>query len=287
MESRSKANLAANIILFAAVATFTVFLVRHMISNRDYTETSLSSDGQRVSISGIDLSPFPQTVVVVLDKSCRFCKQQTPFYRRLAESSRAKNIKLVFAFPHNLNDGIDYLKTQQIPATEVIRIHMKSLDIKGTPTVLLLNHEGKILAKWAGELSTPVEDYIVSILGMSEQAIITGDSPFLRLGNQRETPGIQPADLRKLQAVKTVTIIDIDDRKEFVENHVRGSINIPEDELYSRALNELPEAASIVLFSKGLDAQKIRNAELVLHSLGFKEIEWLKVSLEESQEAGF
>src|SRR5215218_1392975 len=100
MGSRNRANLAANIILFTAVAIFTVFLVRHMMSNHDFTKTSLSSDGERVSISGIDLSPFQQAVIVVLDKNCRFCKQQTPFYRRLAESSRAKNIKLVFAFPH-------------------------------------------------------------------------------------------------------------------------------------------------------------------------------------------
>ena len=287
MESRSKANLAANIILFAAVATFTVLLVRHLISNREYTETSLSSDGQRVSIAGVDLSPFPQTLIVVLDKNCRFCKQQIPFYRRLAESSRAQNMKLIFAFPHNLNDGINYLQAQQIAATEVIRIRLKSLDIRGTPTVFLLNHEGKILAKWVGELSRPVEDYIISILGMSEQAIITGDSPFLRLGNQRETPVIQPADLLKRLAAKTVTVIDIDDRKDFAQKHIGASVNIPEDELYSRALNELSESASLVLFSRGLDAHKIRNAELVLRSLGFKEVEWLKVTMDETQEAGF
>lgn len=285
--TRNRANLAANIILFAAVVIFMIFLVRHIIANQDFTKTSLSSDGTIVSISGIDLSPFQQTIIVVLDKNCRFCKQQIPFYRQLAESSRTHNVKLIFAFPHNRQDGIDYLHAEQIVAKDAIRISMQSLDIRGTPTLLLLNSEGKILAKWVGELSRPVEDYIVSILGLSEQAIIDGDSPFLRLGNPKETPVIQPADLRKQLAEKTTTIIDIGDRKEFAENHIAGSINIPEDELYSRALNELPESVSIVLFSRRLDAHKIRNAELVLRSLGFKQIAWLKESLEQTQETGF
>src|ERR1051326_917901 len=115
---------------------------------------------------------------------------------------------------------------------------------------------------------------------------IAADSPFLRLGNPKETPIIQAASLHKQLAEKTTTVIDVGDRKEFAENHITGSINILEDELYSRALNELPESVPIVLFSRTLDAHKVRNAELVLRSLGFKEIEWLKVTLEEAREAG-
>lgn len=117
--------------------------------------------------------------------------------------------------------------------------------------------------------------------------VIDGDSPYLRLGNPKETHVIQLADLRKLLAEKHTIIIDVDDRKEFAENHITRSINIPEDELYSRALNELPEPVSIVLFSRRLDAHKIRNAEMVLRSLGFAEVEWLKVTLEEAQRANF
>lgn len=287
MEPRNIANRGANIILLAALATFTIFLFRYLVSNYDFSDTSLSSDGQKVLISEIDLSHFQQTIIVVLDRNCRFCKQQTSFYRRLAESSRAQNVKLIFAFPHNLNDGIDYLKAEQIVATDVIRIRMKSLDVRGTPTLLLLNREGKILAKWAGELSRPVEDYVVSILGMSEESIVASDSPYLRIGNQRETPLIQLADLRQRLAVKPATLIDIDDRREFAEDHIAGSINIPEDEIYSRVLNELPGSTPIVLFSRGLEAHKVRNAELVLRSLGFKEIQWLNVTLEETHKAGF
>ena len=284
---RTKANTAANVILFTAVATFAVFLGRHVLLNRDYTNASLSPDGKQISLTGINFAQSKQTVMLVLDKNCRFCKQQVPFYRRLAEQTRNRNVKLVIAFNHTRQDGQDFLREENIAASEVIRVRLKPLDIRGTPALLLLNHEGKIIGKWVGELSQLTEDYIVSILGLDEQAILADDSPFLRLGNKKDTPTVEPNDLRNQLRSEGVALVDIDDRADFAMDHLADFRNIPADELYSRALNELQDFRSIVLFSRKVDGHEIRNAELVLRSLGFKEVKWLKLSLGEAHGSGF
>ena len=84
-----------------------------------------------------------------------------------------------------------------------------------------------------------------------------------------------------------MTLIDIDNREDFALGHIAGAVNIPEDELYTRALNELTVDKPIVLFSRTLEAHKIRNAETALRSTGFDETKWLKLTLEAAKSAGF
>lgn len=283
--SRHKSNVAVNIFLGIAVATFLACAVHYMVTNSRFANASITPDGN-VSIAGIDFSSSEQTVLVVLDKDCQFCRQDVPFYRRLAEAAKTRNSRLIVAFPHNLADGTDYLRNENIAASEVVQIRLKSLQLQGTPTLLLLNRHGRIIAKWAGELSAPVEDYIISVIGRDESAILAEASPFLNLGNQKDPPLSDPAKLRKELLSNSVTLIDIDDRKEFASGHITGAINIPEDELYTRALNELT-GKPVVLFSRSLEAHKIRNAETALRSTGFNKSEWLKLTLEAAQSAGF
>lgn len=58
----------------------------------------------------------------------------------------------------------------------------------------------------------------------------------------------------------TVTLVDIVSREEFGAWHIVGAVNIPDDELYSRALNELMPAQRIVLFTRNPDLRKVINA---------------------------
>ncbi len=272
--------------LLLALVTFLACALHYLITNSRFAAASITPDG-RVEIAGVNFLSSEQTILAVLDKNCRFCKEDAPFYRRLAEATQTRNGRLVVAFPHGLEDGTDYLKAENVPASEVVQIRLKSLDLQGTPTLLLLNRRGRIIAKWVGELSSPIEDYIISVIGRDESAIRAEASPFLRVGNPKDPPPSDPANLRTELLSNRVTLIDIDDREDFAAGHIPGAVNIPEDELYTRALNELTADKPIVLFSRKLEAHKIRNAETALRSTGFTEIEWLKLTLEAAKSAGF
>lgn len=284
--SGNQSNVAVNVVLLLAFVTFLGCALHYIITNSRFATASITADGT-VAIAGVNFLSSEQTILAVLDKNCRFCKEDAPFYRRLAEATQTRNGRLVVAFPHSLKDGTDYLQAESIRASEVVQIRLKSLQLQGTPTLLLLNRHGRIIAKWVGELSPPIEDYIISVIGRDESAITAEASPFLRVGNPKDPPLSDPTDLRKELLSNRVTLIDIDNRDDFASGHIAGAVNIPEDELYTRALNELTVDKRIVLFSRTLEAHKIRNAETALHSTGFTQTKWLKLTLEAAKAAGF
>jgi hypothetical protein len=72
----------------------------------------------------------------------------------------------------------------------------------------------------------------------------------------------------------------------FGAQHFVGAVNIPDDELYSQALNELVVSKGVVLFSRDADVQKFRNANAVLRSIGFTTIESLNLTLNGAVAAG-
>jgi rhodanese-related sulfurtransferase len=284
--SGNKSNVAVNIVLLLALVTFLSCALHYIITNSRFAAASITADGT-VAIAGVNFLSSEQTILAVLDKNCRFCKEDAPFYRRLAAATQSRNGRLVVAFPHSVEDGTDYLQAEGIPASEVIQIRLKSLDLQGTPTLLLLNRHGKIIAKWVGELSAPVEDYIISVIGRDESAITAEASPFLRIGNPKDPPLSDPTNLHNELLSNSVTLIDIDNREDYAARHIGGAVNIPEDELYTRAQNELTVDKPIVLFSRKLDAHKIRNAETALRAAGFTKTEWLKLTLEAAKSAEF
>jgi rhodanese-related sulfurtransferase/predicted DCC family thiol-disulfide oxidoreductase YuxK len=282
---RNKVNFAVNVAMLVALATFAFCIARYTMSRYQFSEALLTADNV-VHLEGVDLSKSEQNIVVFLDKSCKFCNLDVPFYQRLAKESQTHDVNLIVAFPHDLREGQQYLAENQIGPDKVVRLHFNQLGVQGTPTIMILNRRGGIIAKWSGELSAPLEDYIVSILGRDQEAIFSDGSPYLALGNRLDPPACDVASLRTRLLSNTVTIVDVDSREAFGAQHFVGAVNIPDDELYSRALNELVVSKGVVLFSRDADVQKLRNANAVLRSIGFTTIESLNLTLTAAVAAG-
>jgi rhodanese-related sulfurtransferase/thioredoxin-related protein len=280
-------NGLVNAILIIAIATFVFTFGRRYVAEHAFSNASISPDGQTFAIEGIDFSKSDQTLLLVLDRNCGFCKQETPFYRKLVEKSQATGVRVIGVFQHDLKDAKQYLSDEGINVTETTRIRFPSFQIDATPTVILLNRNGNLIGRWIGSLSDPIRDYVVSIMGVNETLIRLANSPYLRLGNRMPPPLITAADLRtKLKSENTTTILDIDDRVLFGQRHLSGAVNIPADEVYARAQNELSPSRLIVLYSRGSDPRRVSNSQFVLQEQGFENIAWLKLTLEESRSSG-
>ena len=282
---QNKVNFAVNVALLVALATFGFCIARYGLERYQFSDVSLTANNE-VRLEGIDLSKSTQNIIVFMDKRCKYCDLDAPFYQQLAKASQAQDVNLIIAFPHDLNDGKRYLAKKQIEPDEIVRLHFKQIGIQGTPTLMLLKREGGIIAKWTGELSAPVEDYIVSILGQDQEAIVSKNSPYLALGNKVTPPACNIESLRAGLLSNTVTLVDVDSREEFRAGHIVGAVNIPDDELYSRALNELMVSQRIVLFTRDADLHKLINANAVLRSIGFTTIESLKLTPSGAAAAG-
>lgn len=282
---QSKVNFAVNVGLLVALATFGFCIARYALERHQFSNVSLTAANE-VRVEGVDLSKSIQNVIVFVDRSCKYCDLDAPFYQRLAKASQTQGVKVIFAFPHDLRDGKRYLAEKQIEPDEVVRLRFNQIGIQGTPTLMLLNREGGIIGKWTGELSAPVENYIVSILGQDQESIISKNSPYLALGNQVAPPACGVDSLRTGLLSNTVTLVDVDSREEFGAWHIVGALNIPDDELYSRARNELKVSQRIVLFTRDVDSRKLITANAVLRSIGFTTIESLNLTSSAASAAG-
>jgi rhodanese-related sulfurtransferase/thioredoxin-related protein len=287
MRQNRRVNLIVNGFLVVAVLAFLSTVGWRLIFDARFTSASLSPDGKTLMIEGVDFSKFNQTLLLALDKDCRFCAQEAPFYRQIANSARAKGVRVVVAFQHDPQEGRKYLSDHQIDLSETVRLRFKNLKLTGTPTLLLLDSRGSQIGKWEGDLPEPVHEYILGILGRGADIIRRERSPFLNWGNLSLPPTIEIEALKSGLKTGEAILLDVDDRNVFARNHLKDATNVPADEVYARSMNELPSAKTIVLFARGVDTLKINNARVSLERAGFGSVKWLNLSLEKCREAGF
>jgi thioredoxin-related protein len=149
-------NLAVNLAIVLAVILIGIVFIRtylpHLRSGAESRDYRIPA-GARVSLPGINWSQNGETLLLVLQKGCRFCKESAPFYQRLAHDMVTKRIvHLVAVLPQEVADSKQYLSDLNVPIVEVRQAGLESLGVQGTPTLILVNGKGEVIESWAGKL---------------------------------------------------------------------------------------------------------------------------------------
>lgn len=115
--------------------------------------------GQHLELSDIDWKAHRSTVVLVLSTTCHFCRESSPFFRRLAELSKDNpKIGLVALFPQQVNEAAGYLRQEGIGVTVVRSTALTTLPVQGTPTMFLVGSDGIVKQAWEGLLNKQQQD---------------------------------------------------------------------------------------------------------------------------------
>lgn len=286
MSARRILNVAANVLLAVALLALIVMAAKRFSFTDHETKAYLSDDGSSVILADIDLSKSPLTVLLALRTTCRFCEQQTPFYRRLIKEAQSKNVSVIALFQEELVSAHDYLRAEEIDITNVLQVRLRRLGITETPTLLVVNQKGEILSKWVGRLPLPTESHILDMLDKDDKAIKRSARSFASVGPM--PPTVELDELKKMvDGRRAVTILDVDNREAFAAEHLAAAKNIPSDELLMRAMNEIPAEDSVVLFSRhSRSVSTIMSARAALEQAGFTRVTWLNARLESCKRAG-
>lgn len=87
---------------------------------------------------------------------------------------------------------------------------------------------------------------------------------------------------------RDIVILDIRSREEFARGHIPFSVNIPHDEILSRALDELPESKLLVISSFECSNDELSSVILdELNKLGFTNVAILKSGIDGWTQTGF
>jgi hypothetical protein len=112
--------------------------------------------------AGLEPAAGVLTIVVVIDPSCIHCTASMPFYARLvaAAGRSTRPARVVFAGRQSADVLVKHLRQQGIRNPEVTG-WLQSVAVRGTPTVLILDGTGRVLAGWLGRLGPDQEDAVL------------------------------------------------------------------------------------------------------------------------------
>ena len=156
-----RVELVANVAIIIVAVLVGVVLVRNYLLPRTDPSSKIPV-GSKVSLPGAEWDKNGKTLLLALQKDCRFCSESAPFYQRLAQTAAAKGVKLIAVFPGPEAESHEYLKRLAVPITDIRRVSLSSLNISGTPTLILVNSKGEVAAAWTGKISSDKEAEVLA-----------------------------------------------------------------------------------------------------------------------------
>ena len=120
--------------------------------------------GSKISAVDVDWSKNKKNVVLVLKVDCRFCSESADFYKTLIEQMKDKNVNVFAVLPQNREEARKYLDKLQLPNLDTKQAAMNSLDVGGTPTLIVTDDKGQITNVWVGKLPPEKQTEVLILL---------------------------------------------------------------------------------------------------------------------------
>lgn len=170
------ANLTKKIELFANIAIIVVALLLGGVLVKRYLlpqpEGSASSGadvriapGTKLTVPGIEWAQSKQTLLLVLSDTCHFCTESAGFYQRLAqERAKRSDMRLIAMLPQELSKGRAYMTKLGVTVDQVEEEPLNTVNVRGTPTVILVDSSGTVIESWVGKLRAEEEAKVISRL---------------------------------------------------------------------------------------------------------------------------
>ena len=164
-----RAELFANIAIVVVAILLSVVLVKRFVLNSDEPARPPAANqlaaGERVSLDGVDWQKSGHTLLLVLQKGCRYCTESAPFYQRLIqETANRSDVKLIALLPQTVTEGKQYLDEIGVGITDIRQVEPSQVKVGGTPTLILVDQNGVAVDVWKGKLPPDAEDRVLSKL---------------------------------------------------------------------------------------------------------------------------
>ena len=219
-----------------------------------------------LAVTNVLWSETPRSVVLIMRTSCSVCQNSVAFYRDIvAEASARGDLRFIVASDEPEAEVREWLDTNSIGSSQVARVPaLMSIGIVGTPTLLAVGDDGVVIDVMVGRLSPSQEERFLAKLSSN-----VATEPMNNLPAPKTIPD---EEFRQLSINARVQVLDVRNRAEYGEGHRSGAVNIPFDELETRALLGLSVTAPLFVDCSVGSMLTCRNAALFLTLLQFPQV---------------
>ncbi len=153
MRTSPKARRVLEVTTNIAIIAVAVIIVGNYVSSRWQSKPEFPQPkvGSQVSLPGVKWDERT-TLVLVLQKGCRYCEESAAFYRRLREQRSGDQPRMLGVVPGDKTEIASYLSDQGIPVDGIFNIPLSEINVSATPTLLLVDRSGTLREVWVGKL---------------------------------------------------------------------------------------------------------------------------------------
>jgi thioredoxin-related protein len=145
-----KLETIANSMVIVAAGVFLFSFVRGELS-----KPRELNPGKSFALQSVNWRANQRTLVLALQEGCHYCSDSADLYRQLAsEVNRCPASEHAIAvLPQPPDVARQYLDNLNIGIRDVRSASLESLSVRGTPTLVLVDANGKVVKAWVGKLS--------------------------------------------------------------------------------------------------------------------------------------
>ena len=144
----------ANVAIIIVAVLFGYFLVRNFLfpaQNQPAPQREIAK-GTKISLPNVEWQSNQKTILLVLQKSCRYCTESMPFYKTLIPKASEKGVRVIAVLPDSVEESSQYFKENGLELPEIHQSSLNMVNAQGTPTLMLLNEKGEVSDSWVGKL---------------------------------------------------------------------------------------------------------------------------------------
>jgi hypothetical protein len=160
---------ASHISLIAASLGALAFMyeARHTKMGKAVRSEAPTLLGRKLNIAGSNWNRARLNAVIALSPTCKYCQASLPFYRRLSTAVHkggSTTALVVFSSaPRAATEA--WLKDEGLMFDQLVQVPFGDLGIRGTPTILLVDSDGKVTKVFDGRLSPDSEEDLIATVG--------------------------------------------------------------------------------------------------------------------------
>jgi thioredoxin-related protein len=167
---KSKLDTAANIaIILVCIIAAGILIRNNFFPPRPAGAPPEAVKGETLAeLRGVVPAGSDKALVMAISPTCHFCNDSMPFYKQLLDKRNQSNsaVKVIAAVPAAEAQSAEQknLADHGVQPDALVHVDFAKIKVPGTPTLLLVDKQGKVLDVWVGKLNESREREVLARL---------------------------------------------------------------------------------------------------------------------------